>query len=375
MTPFLLDAHADTPQRFLDEAWNFTDPIGRGHLNLASARAGGLSAQVFALWVDPTEYPANPSRRAFALLEAVHQQVRRAPAELQLCLTAADLEQAHQAGRFAILLSVEGGHSIESDLALLRLFYQRGVRSMTLTWSHSVGWADSCGDLEEPAIPHVQGLSAFGLQVIAEMNALGMLIDVSHVSDATLAAVLQASKAPVIASHSCARALTHAPRNLTDDQILAIGNSGGLVMLNFFPAFLDESWRQTWNALKPERDRAQHLAAAPFRTTGRPVPFAISDAVDRNFAARIPRVPLSALADHFDHILGLVGPDHVGLGSDFDGIPATPQGLESASAIPKLFRTLQDRGHTAEALDKVRGTNFLRVLRAVEQHAAQNAPA
>lgn len=271
LRPLVFDGHADTVQRILHEGWNLTDPLGEGMLNLASARAGGLSAQMLAVWVEPTEHGGRLAHEALRQIDAIHNQVHRAQGAIQLCRNAADIRAAHQAARFGVVLSLEGGGAIEHDLALLRCFSRLGVRSMTLTWSHSVGWADSSGDAADPVVPHAHGLSAFGHQVVREMNRLGMMIDISHVSDETFWAVLSASKAPIIASHSSARALTAAPRNLTDEQLRALHERGGLAMVNFFPAFLDEAWRQAWNLQRPEREAAQQQAAKSYRAQGLPV--------------------------------------------------------------------------------------------------------
>ncbi len=357
----ILDTHADTPQRFLD-GWSFTDALGDGMINLATARAGNLAAEFFALWVDPHEYPVGTHTvQALALADATLEQVRRHPDALALCLTPDDILAARAQGRFAVLLGLEGGHAIENSLANLRNFYRLGVRYMTLTWSNSNDWADSSSDT-----PRHAGLSPFGRNVIAEMNRLGMMIDLSHVSDQTFWQVLDLSRAPVIASHSSARALTPAPRNLTDNQLRALARKGGVCMVNFFPAFISEPWRQAWEASRPARTDAHAAAAAPYRTAGIPVPFAVSDAVDRQFTAEIGPPPLSALIDHLDHIAQVAGIDHVGLGSDFDGIPQLPAGMHSAADLPLITAALQERGYKDADLYKLLGQNLLRVMRAVQ---------
>ena len=358
----VIDGHADTPQRFLDEGWSFADALDGGMLNLESARRGNLAAEFFALWVDPAEHPQGTHyARAMALGQAVLAEVERRPSELQLCLSVEDIRVAKQAGRFGVLLSVEGGHAIEGSLEKLRAFYALGVRSMTLTWNNSNGWADSSAEA-----PTHGGLTAFGREVIAEMNRLGMMIDVSHGSDETFWQVLECSRVPVVATHSCARALTSAPRNLTDEQLRALAARDGVCMVNFFPAFVSETWRQAWNALEPERRGLQQEAAAPYREAGKPVPHSVSSAIDRRMAERVPRVPLSALIDHIDHVAKVAGIDHVGLGSDFDGIPGLPEGLDSAADLWKITAALTDRGYTAEDLHKILGGNFLRVFAEVE---------
>ena len=373
--PLLLDAHADTAQRFADEGWHFTGNLEGGHLHLASAEAGGLSGEFFAIWVEPTQWRGRFAHRTLQLIDSVHHQVRRAPDRLRLCTSADDILAAHAEHKFAVLLGIEGGHSIENSLALLRCYFRLGVRYMTLTWANSNDWADSSGDLGDPAIPHHNGLTAFGRDVIGEMNRLGMIVDVSHASDQTLDDVLATSTAPVIASHSSARALTAAPRNLTDDQIRAIAARGGAVMVNFYPAFIDEGWRSAWNALAPERHAAQAALAAVYAARNQPVPYKESSRVDREFAARLPRPPLSSLIDHIDHIARVAGIDHVGLGSDFDGISALPEGIDSAADLPKVFLELQARGYTHADLRKIGGGNLLRVFRQVEAAATPDREA
>jgi membrane dipeptidase len=233
---------------------------------------------------------------------------------------------------------------------------------MTLTWANSNDWAESSTDLRNPtpdaAVP--PGLTSFGLSVIAEMNRLGMMIDVSHVSSQTLADVLAVTRAPVLASHSCARALCDSPRNLTDDQLRAIAANGGAVMVNFYSAFVDETYRLALIALKPERERAHAALAAKY--DAQPIPFHLSNRIDRDFAARIPRPPLTSLINHFDHIISVAGIDHVGIGTDFDGISALPEGIDSAADLPKIIAALATRGHSAAALEKILSANLLRVF-------------
>jgi membrane dipeptidase len=371
--PIVIDAHADTPQRFVDEHWNFTDPLNGGMLNYDSARQGCLHAQFFAIWVDPNQYAANASaRRTLELIDGTLEQVRRAPDKLQLCLSSDDILAAHKANKFAVLMGIEGGHSIEDSLSLLRNYYHLGVRYMTLTWSNSNNWADSSGDLENPAIPHHNGLTAFGKQVITEMNRLGMMVDISHVSDKTFWDVLATTRTPVIASHSSARALTNSARNLTDEMLLAIKKSNSVVMVNFFPAFIDESWRLAWIAQKPERQKAHDAVEAPYKAQGLPVPYAESNKIDRAFAAKIGRAPFTSLIDHFDHIIQIAGIDHIGIGTDFDGIPVPPEGIDSAADLPKVTAALVARGHSADELQKLLGGNLLRVFREVQAASDHN---
>ena len=366
----VIDTHADTPQRFVDEHWNFTDPLNGGMLNYDSAKKGNLDAQFFSIWVDPYQYPANASaKRTLTLIDATLEQVRKAPDKLQFCTTADDILAAHKDGKFAVLMGIEGGHSIENSLALLRDYYRLGVRYMTLTWSNTNDWADSSGDMDDPSVQHHNGLTPFGKQVVAEMNRLGMMVDISHVSDKTFWDVIATTRTPVIASHSSARALTSAPRNMTDEMLLAMKKNNGVVMVNFFPAFIDEKWREAWTAQAPERKKAQQAMEADYKSKGLPVPYNASDKIDREFAARIGRAPFDSLIDHFDHVIKIAGIDHVGIGTDFDGIPVPPDGIDSAADLPKVTAALMARGYTAEDMRKLLGGNLLRVFREVQAAA------
>lgn len=370
----IIDGHADTPQRFVDEGWKFSDPLRGGMLNLDTARAGNLAAEFFAIWVEPREWRGRYAERTLQLIDAVYEQLRLHPATMRLGISSSDIVQAHADGIFCALLGIEGGHSIENDLENLRLYYRLGVRYMTLTWSNSNEWADSSGDLEDASVPHHNGLSEFGREVVREMNRLGMMVDVSHVSDATLAHVLETTNAPVIASHSSARALTNTPRNLTDDQIRAIAAGGGLVMVNFYPPFIDEAWTREWLRHIPERDVFRERASAPYRERGEPVPFTVITAADRAFyaehlSATLPLPSLDTLIDHIDHVAHIAGIDHVGLGSDFDGIQFLPESLHSAADLPKIADALASRGYTAGQLEKLLGGNLLRVFAEVQDAA------
>jgi membrane dipeptidase len=240
---------------------------------------------------------------------------------------------------------------------------------MTLTWSNTNNWADSSGDIEDPAIQHHDGLTPFGKQVVVEMNRLGMMVDISHVSDKTFWDVIATTRTPVIASHSSARALTNAPRNMTDEMLLAMKKNNGVVMVNFFPAFIDENWRKAWNAQAPERKKVQDAMEANYKAKGLPVPYNASDKIDREFAAKIGRAPFDSLIDHFDHVIKVAGIDHVGIGTDFDGIPVPPEGIDSAADLPKVTAALMARGYTAEDMNKLLGGNLLRVFREVQADA------
>ena len=369
----VIDTHADTPQRFVDEHWNFTDPLNGGMLNYDSAKKGNLDAQFFSIWVDPGQYAANASaRRTLELIDGTLEQVRKAPDKLQLCTTADQIIEAHSRGKFAVLMGIEGGHSIEDSLALLRDYYRLGVRYMTLTWSNTNNWADSSGDIEDPTVKHHDGLTPFGKQVVSEMNRLGMMVDISHVSDKTFWDAIAVTKAPVIASHSSARALSNHPRNMTDEMLQAVAKNGGVVQVNFYNAFIDENYRQAAEAQKKDRDAAVAEYVAQRKAAGQPVTYLNQDRIEREWAAKIPRPPLKSLIDNIDHIAKVAGIDHVGLGSDFDGVSgATPEGIDSAADLPKITQALLDRGYNAEAIHKILGGNLLRVFGEVERVSKQ----
>jgi membrane dipeptidase len=271
-------------------------------------------------------------------------------------------------------MGIEGGHAIEDSLGVLREMYRAGVRYMTLTHTNTNHWADSSGPFYEPdfdprksAVHH--GLSEFGKTVVKEMNRLGMMVDISHVADDTMSDVFEVTTAPVIASHSSCRALTAAPRNLTDRMMRAIADAGGAVMINFFPAFIDEGWRAAWNALRDERSARHREVEAPYRKNGEPVPVHVSVAVDREFKEKVGREPFASLIDHFDHALQVIGPDHVGIGTDFDGIPTPPEKIDTAADLPLVTAALLERGYSEADLTKVLGANLQRVFRAVEAAA------
>ena len=358
----VLDGHADTPQRFLDEGWNWTgDPLGIGQLSAETAKQGGLDGGFLIAWPQPEEFAGRHAERTRALIASVHQQAQRHPQAVTVCRSADEVRSARQSGTFAALLGVEGGHAIENSLEVLREFHAAGARYMTLTWANANDWCGSSG-----AGARADGLTGFGRNVVREMNRLGMLVDVSHVSDAAFADVLGTSTAPVIASHSSARALCGAARNLTDDMARAIADRGGVIMVNFFAAFLSDTWREAWNAQKPAMEAALEPLRASYRSRGKPVAYCAEQEIERAWARRLPPVPFSVLVDHFDHMLRVAGPNHVGIGSDFDGIALSVEGMESAADLPKVTAGLLERGWAPAELKGMLGENLLRVLEAAQ---------
>jgi membrane dipeptidase len=375
----VVDTHADTPQRFLDESFDIgsTDPNDVGHVSLDKARRGNLGAEFFSIWVDPETNQGHFARHTFDLIDSVYVQAERHPDRMTMAFSVADIERAHQQHKLAALMGIEGGHSIENDIHLLRDYYRLGVRYMTLSWSNTNEWADSSGDINDPKIQHHNGLTDFGKQVVAEMNRLGMIVDISHVADKTFYDVIAATKAPVIASHSSARALVNAPRNMTDDMLRAVAKNGGVVQVNFFSGFLDEDYRKAMEAQAKDQAAAIQKYVDSLKAEGKPVNYIEINRIDREWMAKIPRPPFHVLIDHIDHIAKVAGVDHVGLGSDFDGVSgATPQGMDSAADLPKITQALLERGYSADDIGKILGGNLLRVFRQVEtvSHEMQSHP-
>lgn len=366
----IIDTHADTPQRFLDEGFDIgsTDPDDIGHISLDKARRGNLGAEFFSIWVDPQTNQGSYAKHTFDLIDSVYEQAAHHPDRMMMAFSTSDIERAHREHKLGALMGIEGGHSIENDIHLLRDYYRLGVRYMTLSWSNTNEWADSSGDINDPNVQHHNGLTDFGKQVVLEMNRLGMMVDISHVADKTFWDAIATTKAPVIASHSSARALVNAPRNMTDDMLKAVAKNGGVVQVNFYSGFDDENFRKAMEAQKKDQDTAVQKFMDDQKAQGKTVDYIQVDRIEREWMAKIPRPPLSALIDQIDHIAKLAGIDHVGLGSDFDGVSgATPQGINSAADLPKITQALLDRGYSAEDIHKILGGNLLRVFREVER--------
>lgn len=356
--PFVFDAHCDTATVLADRPWNFR--ASPAHLDLAKARRGGLRAQVFAVWVDPLFAPRRALKRGLEVLRALEKKVFEAGLALKVS-SVAEMDKALVAGRLAGWVFLEGGHVIEDSLEILDVFRSLGVRGMTLTHGRNVTWADSATDA-----PRLRGLNALGRRVVRRMEATGMAIDISHVSDASARAVLRAVGAPVLASHSNARRLCDVPRNLPDDLIRVIARRGGFIGVNFHPAFIRrrvheqiESRFAAWEQEIKARSRGREDD-----------PKFLSD-LEWEYFAKAARaadpVALDDLIDHVVHIALVGGLDCVGLGSDFDGIASTPVGLGSAAFFPALAAGLRRRGLRAGEVRQVLGLNLRRFLLRVER--------
>ncbi len=353
----ILDGHIDTPQRMLDGKVDISARLPDGHVDVPRMKVGGLSAAFFSIWVDNTYGPGTAYKRALALIGAV-RALADSTEDVELATTEADVRAAAARGHVAALMGVEGGHAIENSLEKLDSLYARGVRYMTLTWNNGNDWAGSSMDPRRPG-----GLTDFGRQVVRRMNELGMLVDVSHVSDSTFWDVLATTTRPVIVSHSSCRALASHPRNLTDDQLRAIAKNGGVVGINFFPVFLDDHFRAEYaevnRRLRPEFDSIRA------RYHGRP---GLADFEIDKFRGQhlqnldIPEI--GRLLDHIDHAVQVMGVDHVGLGSDFDGISVLPRPMKDVTSLPLIAQGLTARGYSDRDVRKILGENFLRLLTA-----------
>ncbi len=344
----VFDTHADTPQRLLFDRFDLGHRDAEGGVDIPRMREGGVGAIFFALWVPVHITGSKATRRALDLLEATLGQIRQHPNDLMLATSSEEVRAAHGQGKIAVLLGVEGGHAIDNNLDILRDFFARGVRYMTLTHNAATDWADSSNQS-----PRHQGLTDFGREVIAEMNRLGMLVDVSHVSDPTFYDVLEISRAPVIASHSCCRAICNAPRNLSDDMIKALAAHGGVIHITFHNAFLSQQYAD-----------ATQSPASEWRTNLE----AIEDKFGENEARKLPEVTSEKIIEHIEHAIALAGVSHVGLGSDFDGA-FMPAGMEDASKFPKITESLLRRGHSESDVRKILGENTLRVMARTERVA------
>ena len=362
----VVDPHDDTTQRLYWEHFDLETHSDVGQIDIPRMREGGLGAIFFSLWSPGTLTGGAGVQRALDLIDSVREEVARHPNDLMLATTAEDVRKAHAEGKIAVLMGLEGGHMIADDLGVLRTYYALGVRYMTLTHTVNTDWADSSGDK-----PAHNGLTPFGKQVVLEMNRLGMLVDISHVSDKTFWDALATSKAPIIASHSSCRALCDAPRNMTDEMIRALAAHGGVIEINYHVGFLRQAYRDAAKKIQPEIDAANKKVDEACGEDLQCQVWAearVSDEFTRE--GKLPPVNWELIIDHIDHAVKLVGADHVGLGSDMDG-STMPVGMPDVTHLPKITQALLDRGYSPEDIRKILGLNTLRVLAQAEQVARQ----
>jgi membrane dipeptidase len=367
----IVDTHADTPGRFVDENFDLAQDAGKGHLDFTKIQKGNLGAEFFSIWVNPKDYKGKEIQRALDMIDSVYEQARRHPDKMMMAYSTQDILAAHRQHKLAALMGVEGGHAIQGDIRVLRDYYRLGVRYMTLTWSNTNELGDSSGDLDSKEIKHYDGITPFGRQVVHEMNRMGMMVDISHVADRTFFQALVSSRAPVIASHSSSRALTNAPRNMTDDMLVALARNGGVAQVNFFCGFISQKWLDQNRKLAADKDPDYEKVQSLFMTERSPQMAQQLYEAEAILEKKLPRPPLSDLIDHIDHMVKIAGVDHVGLGSDFDGIDCSPQGIDSAADLPKITQALAQRGYKAADIQKILGGNLMRVFAEVEKTAKQ----
>jgi membrane dipeptidase len=359
-----VDTHADTPTEYMDHPFDLGGWNSRGHFDYPRMKAGGLDAEFFAAYV-PAKYARQGGAAVFCIkiMETIHEMVDNYPQWVRFAQSTSDIRKVVAGGHRAILIGIEGGHAIEDSLELLRAFYRFGARYMTLTHTNTNNWADSSTDEAKH-----NGLTPFGKQVVLEMNRLGMMADISHVADKTFYDVIETSKAPVIASHSSARVFSDHPRNMTDDMFRALAKNHGVVQVNFYPVFLSN------DVLKASRERDERLkpAIAELKikdpSEGQVYQEGLKKLMEDN---PLPKTPYTVIVDHIDHIVKVAGIDSVGIGSDFDGIPDTPKGMEDVSHLPAIREELKRRGYSEADIRKIMGENFMRVFAEVERVARQ----
>jgi len=360
----VVDTHNDILTTAVEDKVRIDSNLkGKTHSDLQRFKEGGVDVQIFSVWCDGTYGKGTAFARANREIDTLYAVAARNPDKMMMVHSPADLRKAVRQQKLGAMIGVEGGHMIEENLGYLDSLYKRGVRYMTLTWNNSVSWATSAMDETKPAdsLARKKGLNEFGKQVVKRMNELGMIVDISHVGEQTFWDAINTTTKPVIASHSCAHALCPVFRNLKDDQIRAIAANGGVIHLNFFSGFVDSNFFKRNAAFlqrhKAERDSLLKLNPEPY--------FADSKLFDKYAdEVRDMRPPLSALLDHLDYIVKLAGVDHVGLGSDFDGVNSTPQQLDDVTSFPLITAELFKRGYSKKQVRKILGENFLRVFAA-----------
>jgi membrane dipeptidase len=361
-----IDMHVDTVQRMLDEHVDLDKKLIDGHFDSVRARTGGLDAQFFSIWVEPQLFGGGgPAavKRADDQIAAIHELTKQHPETWVFATSAADVRRIAADGKIAALLGLEGGYAIDEKLENVERYYNMGVRYMSPAWSVSTSWAGSSGD----EVGTGRGLNEFGKSVVREMNRLGMMVDVSHVSDKTFWDIVSTSVKPVVATHSACRAIANVPRNLTDDMIKALAKTAGVVNVIFYPEHLEPGWSE--KKRKVDAEIAPRVQQASASEPGDAVHKKIArDRIrQEEYALRLPPVSVTRIVDHIDHIVKLVGVDHVGIGSDFDGVQATISDLSSVAELPNLTTELLRRGYSEQDIQKILGGNMLRVMEAQEK--------
>jgi membrane dipeptidase len=364
----LIDTHNDVPS-FTVDGYDIGQPTPQRDTDIPRLREGGVGAVFFAAFVDSSFVDGNHSAsRALKMIDTIHHDiVGRYPKDFMMATTADGIVKAHKKGKIAALIGIEGGHAIEDSPRLLRDFYALGVRYMTLTHTNTNDWADSSGDIDDAKVQHHHGLTPPGKQIVAEMNRLGMMVDISHTADKTFWDALATSRAPLIASHSSCRALTNVPRNMTDEMIKALAAKGGVIQINFNCGFISQ---KVADLQKTSPTKGRYLEILK---QYRDDPARQREEIDNLITEAKKNGPRATLADvvaHIDHVRQIAGIDAIGIGSDFDGIECTPIGLEDVSKFPNLTRALLEKGYSPKDIKKIYGGNTLRLMRQVAKVAA-----
>lgn len=360
---FILDSHCDSPSQMM-RARDFCKDNSWGHVDFPKLKAGGVDASIFALYNAPELSPDEATRYTLDMLAHLYDQVDAAEGEVEFAFSAAELEENKANGLLSILISMENGAPIQKSLSLLRMFYRMGVVCMTLAHNGDNEICDSCAGNARWG-----GLSPFGREVVREMNSLGMIVDIAHCSDDTVRDCLELSKAPIVSTHSCCKALASHRRNLSDELLKAIADKDGVVQINFCPAFLRDDYIDLMNETG-EGERADAIEAEFIAAPTDPVKVA-AWVEEQKVLESMKRPTIADVADHIDHAVAVMGVDHVGVGTDFDGILVAPEGLENVSKLPALWAELKKRGYSRKDIEKIAGGNFLRVLKEVERVARE----
>jgi membrane dipeptidase len=364
----VIDTHNDVTTPMTNDDYDLSgDPPAPYRTSIERMKQGGLTAEFFSLYIKPW-YVAHggAARRTLDMIDSVYRAIERHPNDLMLATSVADIRRAKKEKKMAALMGIEGGHAIENSLPTLREFYRLGVRYITLTWNNTNDWADAARGEKKH-----NGLSEFGKEVVREMNRLGMLVDVSHVSDQTMSDALDVSKAPIFASHSSARALSNVPRNIPDDLLRRIAKNGGVIQVNFYSVFVDAATVSPQSAERDTRLKAQQDA---LNEKYKDDPERLSEESDKLEAKNpLPPLPISKLIDHIDHIVKVAGIDHVGIGADFDGANDMPEGARDVSMLPNITYELLKRGYSETDIRKILGENFLRVFADAERVARSSS--
>src|SRR5690242_9701146 len=358
----VLDTHDDTTQRFFSKNFDLGKRNPDGHIDIPRMREGGMNAIFFSIWIDGRTMGPPAIQKALDQIDAVHENVRRNSKDLVFCRTAEDIRRAHKEGKIAALMGVEGGHMIGNDIRMVRIFGDLGVRYMTLSHFYNDEWADSSTDK-----PAHNGLTDYGKDIVREMNRQGIMVDISHVSDKTFYDALDVSKSPLIASHSSCRALCNHPRDMSDDMIKALAAKGGVIQINYEMSFIDQAYKDAYD--KETGGVVQHLGDVTKSCNNDEACIARELLKLRQLLTsegKLPHVSWERIIDHIEHVVKLVGSDHVGLGSDFDGA-TMPDGMEDCSKLPKITEALMRKGYKDDDIRKILGGNLLRAMEQTEE--------